>query len=484
MTSFLNKRIFHFSFFTGLFISFLFLALYTEQYFWIGIPFAAIIFYAGWKKIHFLFYLLLFALPISFEYHFSSELGTDVPDEFLMFMVASLFFLNFFYSPKILNTSIWRHTLMILLFIYFSWIMFNIFFSTNELISLKFFLAKSWYIGAFALAPLIIFQKKESIKKASVILGVSMFIVTAITLIRHASYHFRFANINDALFPFFHNHVNYSAMLVCIIPLFFAFYKLTQPGKKRSLIFIAIIILLIALFFSYSRGAWLALLFGVFSYWLIQKRKFFVFFISMVIIIFGLLFWIKSNDRYLKFANDFKTTIFHKNFEEHLVATYKLKDVSTAERFYRWIAGVRMIKDEWLSGYGTNTFYYNYKPYAVPAFRTWVSNNEEHSTVHNYFLLITIEQGIPGLIFFLLLLASMIYYSEKLYHRTEDIFYKTVAMTTGVTLIMITVVNFLSDLIETDKIGSVFFLCFAALIITDINTRKESESASHIQRIS
>ena len=114
-------------------------------------------------------------------------------------------------------------------------------------------------------------------------------------------------------------------------------------------------------------------------------------------------FWIKADDRYLQYAHDYRTTIFHHDFREHLQATYQLKDVSTAERFYRWIAGVRMIKDNALTGYGPNTFYNNYKPYAVPAFKTWVSDNKEHSTVHNYFLLIAIEQGIPGLLFFLLL---------------------------------------------------------------------------------
>jgi O-antigen ligase len=161
-----------------------------------------------------------------------------------------------------------------------------------------------------------------------------------------------------------------------------------------------------------------------------------------------------------------------------------LKDVSTAERFYRWIAGVRMIKDNWLTGYGPTTFYDNYKGYAVPAFKTWVSKNRDHSTVHNYFLLITIEQGIPGLIFFLLLLGAMLYYAQHLYHRVNDIFYKTVAVTVGVMLTMMIVVIFLSDLIETDKIGSLFFLCLATLIITDVNTRNKLDPSPHIQRIS
>ncbi|HKB44970.1 MAG TPA: hypothetical protein VKC90_11295, partial [Chitinophagaceae bacterium] len=67
----------------------------------------------------------------------------------------------------------------------------------------------------------------------------------------------------------------------------------------------------------------------------------------------------------------------------------------------------------------------------------------------------------------------MFYYAQYLYHRIQDIFYKTVSITVGVILVMITVVNFLSDLIETDKIGSLFFLCLGILIVTDINTSQK-----------
>src|SRR5437762_9596873 len=153
------------------------------------------------------------------------------------------------------------------------------------------------------------------------------------------------------------------------------------------------------------------------TYLLIKKKYLVITFVSVLLIILASLFWLKNNDHYLRFENDYNTTIFHKDFSEHLIATYRLKDLSTAERFYRWIAGVRMIKDNWLTGYGPNTFYDNYKSYTVPTFKTWVSKNEDHSTVHNYFLLIAIEQGIPGLIFFLLLLGGMYYYSQYLYHR-------------------------------------------------------------------
>ncbi len=306
--------------------------------------------------------------------------------------------------------------------------------------------------------------------------AIAMFIVTLITLSRHYPYSFSFANINDALQPFFRNHVSYSAMLVCMIPVFFACYQLSPSKTWRNLASLTISVLLFALFLSYSRGAWLALIVGALSWWLIKRKLLVAGYIIAIMIVLTSLFWIKANDRYLEYAPDYRTTIFHRDFREHLAATYQLKDLSTEERFYRWIAGIRMLKDSPFTGYGPTTFYNNYKPYAVPAFRTYVSDNKEHSTVHNYFLLITIEQGIPGLIFFLLLTGAILYYAQRLYHRAHDNFYKTVSITSGVIVMMILTVNFLSDLIETDKIGSLFFLCLSVLVITDVSTKQRKVS--------
>jgi O-antigen ligase len=479
----IHKNNFLFYFFTGLFIVLIGAAVSTGEYLLVAIPFGLLFFYAGWQYRNLVFLLLLFTLPLSFEYQFSSSLGTDIPDEFLMLFVSCLFVAYWVYSPKAISKISLRHPLLLLLFIMLGWTIITVLFSTHPVISLKFLLAKCWYAGAFVFAPLIVFREKNHIRIAAITLAGSMFIVAVIALVRHYNYGLQFANINDAVYPFFRNHVNYSAMLVCTIPILVAFFSSGKTRNQKLFMVCVICIALIALAFSYSRGAWLALLAGVFAYWLIKKRFLFYLYVAAIIFLLASVFWLKNNDRYLRYSNDFTTTIFHKDFAEHLIATYKLKDVSTAERFYRWVAGVRTIKDNWLSGYGPNTFYENYKGYAVPAFKTWVSDNKEKSTVHNYFLLTAIEQGIPGLIFLIALFGAMLYYAQYLYHRVKDIFYKTTALTVGVIVTMIITVNFLSDLIETDKIGSLFFLCIATLIVTDVNTRKDLNPSPDVKRI-
>jgi len=445
-------------------------AIVTSLYWLLVIPFGLLLFYAGWQHRQIFFYLLIIALPWSVEFSFNSSLSTDLPDEPIMWLMTALFVSYVLFKPSEIAAKA-RHPLVILLLCSLLWIIVTVLSSTDWLISLKFLLAKCWYLVAFVFVPILFFTNKTTIKNTAILFLVSMLSVTILSICRHAFYEFRFANINEAVSPFFRNHVNYSAMLVCTVPILISAYQLNK--RYRSLIIPALFIVLIALFFSYARGAWLALLIGLVSYWLMREGKLLIAFAIVIGLTIASVFWLSSNDRYLDYAHDYRTTIFHKNFKEHLVATYKLKDVSTAERFNRWIAGVRMIEDSWLTGFGPNTFYYNYKPYAVPAFKTWVSDNKEHSTVHNYFLLVLIEQGVPGLLFFLFLIAAMIYYAEKIYHRTNDTFYKSAVMACGIMTIMIVAVNFLSDLIETDKVGSLFFLCLATLVTIDLKTRKQ-----------
>lgn len=476
MIALLNKKKFQFGFFAGVFFISLLVSAYTEQYYLIFIPFIILLTYQGWQYLNFLFFLLLFTLPFSFEYNFSPSLGLDLPDEPLMLMVSLLFFFYLLYASRAIDKNVLKHPVLLMLFVIMLWATVTVVFSTEKIVSIKYLLAKCWYVGAFVLAPLVVFRQKQNIRMASLLSAISMLLIAVIVLTKHGLHNFRFENISAAVSPFFRNHVNYSAMLVCMLPIFFAFYRLTPGKQKRLAVGLAIVILLGALFFSYARGAWLALAAGLISYWLIRKKYLLLTYIIVIGVLVGFLFWIKANDRYLQFSNDYKTTIFHKDFREHLVATYELKDLSTAERFYRWIAGVRMIKDRPLIGFGPNSFYYSYKSYALPGFKTWVSKNEEKSTVHNYFLLTAIEQGIPGLIFLLLLIGCLLYYAQHLYHRVYDLFYQTVSITIGVILTMILVVNFLSDLIETDKIGSLFFLCLSSLVVIDVSTKIKRES--------
>lgn len=454
-----------FMFFAVSFLAFLGAAIVLDYYLLAAVPFTFLLFFTGWNHLSIAFVALLVSLPFSIEYQVSPTLGTDAPDELLMITVSFLFLCRMIYKPTVLPGNIWLHPLMLLSYASVSWAVITTLLSTHPLLSLKFLLARGWYLGAFIGAALLLFTDRATMLRAFALLALSMLLITIISIVRHAQYGFSFAETNDALRPFFRNHVNYSAMLVCMVPLWWAWYRFST--KRRWLIVSALIITLAAIFLSYARGAWAALITGMIAWELIRRKwlvRAYLLAIAFVLLATG---WLIRNDNYLRYAHHYQSTIFHEDFRDHLVATYQLKDMSTAERFYRWVAGVRMVKDHPVTGFGPSSFYHEYKPYALPAFRTWVSDNPERSTVHNYYLMLAVEQGIPGLLIFLVLAGAALWYAQRLFIRAHDKIGRAIALATSSILVMILTVNFLSDLIETDKVGSVFFLCIATLVASD-----------------
>lgn len=483
MTRLLRAENIIFLIFSFVFFSSVALAVYTEEYVIALAPFVLLLFWLSWKHPKIIFFLLLVSLPFSFEYNFTPGLGTDIPDEFLMILLSGLLIFKLVYEERRYFLPIIGHPILGIIVLSFFWLIITVIFSSHWLISLKFFIAKIWYIIPFVIGPIVFIKTKNDYKNFALLFFGSIVLASIIVLVRHSFGRFSFATINDAVYPFFRNHVNYSAMLVCCIPVFVAFSSLVNGKELKRMFVVLIVISLIALFFSYARGAWMALVIGGIAYWLIKRKLILIAYVLSIIFSVTSVIWLKNNDRYLEFTHDYKTTIFHKDFGKHLVATYKLKDISTAERFYRWIAGVRMTKDTWLTGFGPATFYNNYKEYTVPAFKTWVSDNKEHSTVHNYFLLLLIEQGVAGLLLFLVFAGLMLWYCQHRYITCNSKFFKTIYLTTGVVIVMILTVNFLSDLIETDKVGSIFFLCAGLIVSADLNN-KRSNSTPDVESIS
>ncbi len=440
------------------------------------VPFAFVATYAIGLNIRFLFFALLFAIPLSTEFEVTATLSTDLPDEPLMLLLAGSLLILFLLKPQLIPVELRKSSLVVLLLLQLVWLLITVFFSHEVWLSIKYCLAKGWFIMAFTVGGLFFLRTKEDFAQASKALIFAMLIPVVYSLLQHAGKGFTFESINETLSPFFRNHVNYSALLVCLSPVLLVWYQFSTQ-RLRKWIIALMVLFFIALFFAYSRGAWLCLLSGAITWLAIKKRFLLSLIFTALLAASVVLFLLVQNENYMKFAPDFNTTRQHFDLNEHLEATYTLKDMSTMERFYRWIAGVKMVNEEKLKGYGPNTFTTYYKEYTVAAFKSWVSNNEEKSSVHNYFLLISIEQGLPALIILLVMLISMFTIAVKAYHTLHDPFERSLALTAAVILSMIVTLNLLSDLIETDKIGSIYFLLLGIFIRLQVKLKEQNAAA-------
>ena len=413
-------------------------------------------------KLNAFYKLFFFLLPFSIEYELPGGLGTDLPSEPLMIVLSGVCILLLLWHRKSKRTGFITHPISLVLTLHVLWIGFSTVYSNTGLFSIKFLLAKIWYVLPFYVLPFLIFREEKDYRGLFKYFLAGLIISVVYVMIRHMGMGFGFDSINDAVRPIYRNHVNYGVLLVSILP--FMVY-ISKAGKLNVISTTALTgTLLLAIYLTYTRAAHISVILGILVYLVIHFRMVKpALFLSAAAIIF-LSAYLAYDNKYLDFAPEYTKAIEHKKFDNLVEATTKMEDISTVERFYRWIAGVNMVREKPLTGFGPASFYSEYKAYTVSSYKTYVSDNPEKSGIHNYYLMTAVEQGLPGLLIFLVLAILPVIYAERAYHALEDPESRNLVMAAGVSFVVILAVLLINDLLEADKVGPLFFLDMAIIV--------------------
>ncbi len=455
---------------------------FTGNLLFIAAPFAflfVLLIGINWKLAYWIF---LFTIPISFYVGFANDtLSTTVPDEPIMWLFLLLAGVLIARKPDILERSWLSNPIVLIVVLQYVWLIIPVLYSHKPFLSIKFFAAKTWFLTSFFLLPMFIFKTKKDFKTAFLVMLVPFLATVCIIMVRHAAIGFNFRRIQVAIGNIYVNHVDYSTVMSMFFPLLCVALPLTKGRNPliRGLILGMILFLLPAIYLTYARAAVLAVVFAL-AVGIAIRYKLANYIMPAFYGAIALLVVYMSNDnKFMDFRPDYEHTFMRKKFTDHLIATFKGQDMSSMERLYRWIAAVRMSKDEPVKGYGPNTFVYYYKPYAVQSFKTYVSRNFEHSTTHNYYLYMLVEQGWPAMILYAILVMVVIAQAQKTYHRFKDRFYKY--CTLGVVMMFCAgfINNFFSELLESHKVGALFYIGIAALVmLTKISKDLEREAST------
>lgn len=410
---------------------------------------------------------MMVSLPVSMDFAFGS-LTLSAPAEPLLIISTALWFVLFINKRTELKKYL-NNPLVIILLLQLVLFTFNIFISREPVLSLKYLLAKLWFFGGFVFLPVLILKSEKVYKKTFWCFFIPLMLSVFYTIINHAFTGFSFEEVNQSARPLYANHVIYACTLGLTLPFAIAaigWYK--NNFFVKSVLIFSILILLFAIITSYTRTTWIAVLAAGLSIIVFKSKYLKLSFIVGAIGLFVFCYQLVENNYYMKYAPDFRHTVFNKDdFEKHMEATVELSDVSGMERVYRWVAAVNLIQHNFWFGTGNNTFYPTYKEYANPAFITYLSDNPEGSSTHNYFLLIFCDQGVFGVLLFVLLYVWAMFKTKSIYTLTSDKFIKTLMIACFSTLVLFLVHLFLGDMIEVEKNGGVFLLIIGILISSE-----------------
>jgi O-antigen ligase len=452
----------------------IFSAILADEILLLGLPFFYLLIFqtiVDFKKI---FWLALISIPISTELTLGPTLEIHMPVEPIMVGLTLVYLIYIIANPQKVNVKALKHPLIILLIIHLVWIFITMLTSNLFIVSLKFFIAKMWYVIVFTGLGMQCIKDEKEVKTFFWVVFLPLLFATFTVFVRLAMVNFEFEDLQSVMKPFFRNHISYSSILA----LFISFIYLAISWYKRwSFIWLFLVLGFVFIFlsiqFSYTRTAYGGLVLALGGIFVVRMKMIKYALIASFCVLLGGLAFIINDNRYLEFAPNYDKTVTHTDFNSLVEATYKLEDISTMERVYRWVAAVRMSQDELMFGYGPGNFYNFYKGYTVYKFQTYVSDNPEKSGVHSYFLMTLVDQGILGCLIFFALTFAILIYGEKIYHETTNKERANIILAIIYSMIVIDSFLLINDMIETDKVGSFFFIMIGILVNFDLLNQKE-----------
>jgi O-antigen ligase len=449
------------------------LGIATELYFLAGLPAFFLLIYLTIVDFRKVFFLLIASIPLSTEIVLPNGFGTDLPSEPLIVGLMLVFLIYLAQPGKRLDIRFLLHPITLLLVAHVGWIYLTTFTSSLWVVSLKFALAKTWYVVVFYFMAGWLLTTEKDIRQLFWAFFYPLLFTVLVVFVRHGLDGFTFQSIHKVLHPFYRNHVNYAVSLALFAPLMWLALSWMAPHTRKRKIMLGIAaFMLLAVYLSFTRAAYVALLVAVGGYFVVRWRLTRLAIASALlatVITFG---FFAYRNAYLLYAPNYDRTIAHQSFDNLIEATYKMEDISTMERLYRWIAGVYMSREYPVVGFGPGNFLNFYKSYTVNSFQTYVSNNPEQSGIHCYYLMTLVDQGIIGLLLFLALSFYTLIRGEQIYHSISDPPRKRIVMMALLCLIVIHTFLIINDLIEVDKVGSFFFIYTALLVNADIRWRQ------------
>lgn len=450
---------------------------FTGNFIFLAVPFvlAGLTWvYLDWKSVYWFF---LFTIPLSCEIKLGNY-ATTLPDEPMMWLMVPVVMMVVAFNYKRIPTWFLKHPLTLILFLQFIWLIIAVSFSQNYFLSLKFLAAKIWFLVSYVILPVLIIRKKSDIIKAFLLFSIPALLHAVFAFIWHYFLYFDYWASNDVVQPFYMNHVDHSTVLSMMFPLMLVAYQLSKGKKWQRRLCLGLIIFLIpAIYVTGARAAMLGVIFSLVVAFAIRKKLVNFIMPAFFIFIAAMVFYLSHDSKFVKYRPNMKYTATQRTFGDLITATFRGTDMSSMERFYRWIAASRMSKEHPVVGVGPNNFYDHYKAFTSPMFKTWVSRNPERSTTHNYFLLMLVEQGWPATILYGILVMTVLATAQRLYHKARDPFYKKVTM--GLVMLFAAgfINNFFSELLETHKIGALFFIGITMLIIVNHLVTQQNENA-------
>lgn len=437
------------------------------------LPIAVLVGLTAIYKPNWLIYLVVFSAPLSFNFEDlgSGGVGFYFPTEPILFGLLLLFLAKLLHSNPI-PRKILLHPITILIFIQLIWMAVATITSTMPFVSIKFFIARLWFVGVLYFMVGKLLTEQLDIKKYVWLYLLPMVGVIVITLIKHAGHGFSEESGHWIMWPFFKDHTSYGAVIAFLIPPLIAMlFQSKLNGWVKTASNLVFGIMIVGLIFSYTRAAWLSLVAAamVWMFMLLRVR-----FKVLLFAFVGLLIGFFAVQDQLIIMLEKNNQDSSDNFSQHITSMTNISsDASNLERLNRWGCAIRMFADRPIFGFGPGTYMFQYAPYQISNEKTIISTNlGDGGNAHSEYLGPLAEMGLIGGLGMLMLFLMVSQYAFRLFFRLKNRDDRLMVLGIYLGLLSYFIHGILNNFLDTDKVSCLFWPFIVYLVIMDINNPK------------
>ena len=447
-----------------------------EMYWILLIPIALLVIYMAFFKLNYLIYFIVFSTPLAINIeHINGGFSLSVPTEPLLFGITLLFFFRLLYAGY--NKKIISHPVSIALLFNLGWIFLTMLTSTEPIVSLKFLVARLWFVIPMYFIGVLIFEKKENAIRFLWLYFIALCIIVVYTLTRHVANGMSEHSSHWVMEPFYRDHTSYGAILALFIPIIIGLSSLKYKTKIVNYLAFALFGLALAgIIFSYTRAAWLGVFAILILYFVILlKIKFKTILISGFVVL-GLGLSMKN-----QIVQKLEKNRQHSSTDlaQHVQSISNISnDASNLERLNRWSCAYRMFKDKPFFGWGPGTYQMKYAPYQLKSEKTILSTNSGNmGNAHNEYIGPLAESGVFGFLSVCFVFGAIIYTGLRVYHRAKDREIRTISLVIVLGLITYMIHGMMNNFLDTDKASVPLWGMVAILVAFDLKycNSKENE---------
>ena len=449
----------------------LFFSFYFEFFHLSLIPLVGMMIIMTIFRMHWTFYMIALVTPLSVDL---SELDIDgvgliIPTELLLMGLFLLGLWQFALGRKLY----FKHPLLWWVAIYFSWMLITTMTSEDPLVSLKYIIARAWYIVPCFLLFVPLFEKHILPEKMYRLYFMTLILAIGYTIIRHSMHGFDKDSAHWVMEPLFKDHTVYGAALALVFP--FVILQLFSKQHNPLLRFFYVtgsLILTIGLILSYTRAAWLSVVFAAgIGILMVMKVPFkWVLFSGLVLGTMTTVYWDDiqiSLNRNKKESSD--------KMDEHIKSISNVSsDASNLERLNRWNCAIAMYSERPLVGWGPGMYQFVYAPFQRAQDKTIISTNRgDGGNAHSEFLGPLSEQGLVGMLIYISFVLLVMFMGFRVYGNTSEYEEKLIVMGLFLGIVTYFAHGFLNNFLDSDKIAVPFWVAISYLVYRDVKVRQE-----------